>query len=413
MRKLELGKIVCIVAVLCLAVSVASSAQTLTTLLNFDGTDGSAPSALTLAFNGNYYGVTTYGGTSSYCPGKNGCGTIFEMSPEGKVRTLYNFCSQPGCADGLFPMAALLQANDGNLYGTTAGAGEPGYCEKEGGCGTVFEITPSGKLTTFYSFCSQANCADGTQPETPLVPGAQGVFYGTTFQGGSNGGGTVFEITRSRKLTTLHTFCPQTNCSDGANPTGLLKASNLSLYGTTGFGGILGAGAIFEITRAGTFSTIFSFPMDDQSAQSPNALIQGGDGNFYGTTQGGGTTQSGSFFRLTPKGKLTVLYSFCSQTGCPDGAVPTTALVPGSDSNFCGTTSEGGANGQGGTIFEITPSGTLTTLYSFCAEVNDNLCVDGSGPRGLVPATNGTFYGETTAGGSIGDGTVFTIQVTE
>ncbi len=242
MRKLELGKIACIVAVFCVAAAVASSAQTLTTLSNFDENNGMSPVALTLGSNGNYYGVTTYGGTSSYCTGKIGCGTIFEMTPEGKVSTLYNFCSQPACADGFFPMAALVRAADGNLYGTTAGAGEPGYCEKEGGCGTVFEITPSGKLTTFYSFCSQANCADGTQPETQLVPGANGIFYGTTFQGGANGGGTVFEVARSGKLTTLHTFCSSTNCGDGANPTGLLLATNGSLYGTAGFNGKLGGG---------------------------------------------------------------------------------------------------------------------------------------------------------------------------
>lgn len=153
----------------------------------------------------------------------------------------------------------------------------------------------------------------------------------------------------------------------------------------------------------------------------PNALIQAADGDFYGTSQGGGATQNGSVFELTPKGKLTTLYSFCSQPGCVDGATPTVALIQGSDKNFYGSTSAGGANGQGGTIFEITPTGTLTTLYSFCAEVKYNLCIDGDRPGGLTPGANGIFYGATTAGGRfnkdtgsiLGDGTVFSFQVTE
>jgi uncharacterized repeat protein (TIGR03803 family) len=150
-------------------------------------------------------------------------------------------------------------------------------------------------------------------------------------------------------------------------------------------------------------------------------LIQAANGNFYGTSQGGGATQSGSVFELTPKGKLTTLYSFCSLAGCTDGATPTVGLVLGSDKNFYGTTQAGGANGQGGTIFEITPAGALTTLYSFCAEVKDNLCIDGSRPAGLRPGAHGVFYGATSAGGRfnkdgstiLGDGTVFSIQVAE
>jgi uncharacterized repeat protein (TIGR03803 family) len=147
------------------------------------------------------------------------------------LTTLYNFRSQTNCADGSAPDAALVYATDGNLYGTTYTGGAGVSCPPDGGCGTVFEITPRGAFTTLYSFCSPADCADGENPEAPLLRAPNLNFYGTTFNGGANGGGTVYQITSSGTLTVLHSFCALDKCADGQEPiAGLLLASNGDLW---------------------------------------------------------------------------------------------------------------------------------------------------------------------------------------
>ena len=154
----------------------SAQAQIFTTLHSFNGTDGNLPRAgLVQGTDGNFYGTTYFGGFIGDCSGL-GCGTVFKITPRGRLRTLYRFCSQSGCPDGQFPAAALVQATKRTLYGTTAFGGAHGW-------GTVFKITPQGKLTTLYSFCSQVlqgACADGQEPYTGLVQGADGNFYGTT-----------------------------------------------------------------------------------------------------------------------------------------------------------------------------------------------------------------------------------------
>src|ERR1035438_5459485 len=231
--------------------------------------------------------------------------------PDWSLTTLYSFCSQTGCTDGTDP-TWLIQGTDDNFYGTTAGGGANGG-------GTFFKMTPGGTLTPLHSFCSQS-CTDGSSP-VALIQGTDGNFYGTTPYGGANGqGGTVFKITPNGNLTTLYSFCSQTGCTDGTEP---------------------------------------------------RWLIQGTDGNFYGTTQVGGANNEGTVFKITPNGTLTMLYSFSFCSPCTEGFLPG-ALVQGTDGNFYGTTYDGGATG-GGTIFQITPSGTLTTLYSFLFESFDSV----------------------------------------
>jgi uncharacterized repeat protein (TIGR03803 family) len=315
------------------------------TLASFDGTDGSYPDAgLVQATNGDLYGTTLNGGASSV-------GTVFEITPSGTLTTLYSFCSQGGCMDGEIPEAVLVQATNGDLYGTTHGGGA------NGNYGTVFKITPSGALTTLYSFCSQSGCTDGEWPFAGLVQATNGDLYGTTYAGGANGYGTVFRITPSGTLTTLHSFCSQSGCTDGENPVaGLVQANNGNLYGTTLAGGAYGDGTVFKITLSGT---------------------------------------------------LTTLYNFCSQSGCTDGEEPFAGLVQATNGDLYGTTSAGGAH-SGGTVFKITPSGTLTTLYNFCSQSG---CKDGAYPvAGLVQATNGDLYG-TAGGGAYGLGAVFSLSV--
>ena len=313
--------------------------------------------------------------------------------PAQTFTTLYSFNG----TDGVYIIAGLVQGTNGNLYGTT----------EEGGAiarGTVFEITPSGTLTTLYTFCSQSNCTDGQYPVAGLVQGTDGNFYGTTGNGGAGGDGTVFKITPSGTLTTLHSF----DITDGEDPrAALIQGTNGNLYGTTYEGGANGYGTVFKITPNGTLTTLHSF--DKKSGNYPVAeLVQSTDGDVYGTTSAGGADRGGTVFKITPSGKLTTLHSF----DVTDGATPVAGLIQSTDGNFYGTTLYGGANGDG-TVFEITPSGTLTTLHSFTGGT------DGASPyAGLVQDTNGTFYGTTYEGGANGScdvtggcGTVFSLSV--
>jgi uncharacterized repeat protein (TIGR03803 family) len=181
--KLILGKRGYAVFALCAATAIALPAQTLTTLFSFDGTNGEGPAAgLVQATNGDLYGTTALGG--AYVSGFNE-GTVFKITPGGKLTTLYSFCAQTACTGGdYFPEAGLVQATNGDLYGTTYDGGA--NCTSTGGCGAVFKITPTGSLTTLYSFCSQANCADGEYPQSGLVQATNGDLYGTTPYGGAN-----------------------------------------------------------------------------------------------------------------------------------------------------------------------------------------------------------------------------------
>ena len=339
------------------------------TLFSFNGTDGQYPSAgLVQGTNGYLYGTTSNGGA-------NGYGTVFKIAPSGTVTTLYSFCAQSGCIDGYGP-GALLQATNGAFYGTTYGGGANAG-------GTVFKIAPSGALTTLYNFCAQSGCTDGKSPGA-LVQASNGAFYGTTVFGGANDYGTVFKITPSGTLTTLYSFCSQSGCTDGQEPAaGLVQAANGAFYGTTEAGGAndtcFGStcGTVFKITPSGALTTLHSF--DGADGLNPDAaLVQATNGDLYGTTAAGGTYSGGTVFEITPSGALTTLYNFCSQGGCTDGQSPEAALVQATNGDLYGTTAGGGANDKG-TVFEVTPSGTLTTLYSFCSQ---SACTDGYGLLG-------------------------------
>jgi uncharacterized repeat protein (TIGR03803 family) len=376
---------------LCLffAVTVtASPAQTFQTIVSFDSANGTNPQFMSLVqgTDGNFYGTTPYGGGL-------GVGEVFEVTSGGDLTELSDFS---GSDDG-YPLAGVIQATDGNLYGTTWQGGA-------NNTGTVFELTAGGTLTILYSFCSLSDCADGDEPFAPLIQAKDGNFYGTTLDGGAKGYGTVFEVTLSSTLTTLHSFSYQ----DGASPVaGLIQAKNGKFYGTTLYGGAHGAGTVFEINSTGKLKALHSFGGSGDGVNPYLGLVQATNGNFYGTTYAGGAHGHGTVFQITAAGKLTILYSFCSQKKCTDGSDPYAGVIQATDGNFYGTTSKGGASNWG-TVFAITAAGKLTTLHSFCSKKN---CTDGAEPSGgLIQATSGTFYGTTTEGGAYQDGTVFSLS---
>jgi uncharacterized protein (TIGR03437 family) len=406
--KLNWGKRAYAVSALCATAAMALPAQTFTTVYSFcvDSTcsDGDQPAAgLVQATDGNFYGTTVYGGAI-------GNGTVFKITPGGTLTTLHSFSQ----LDGIQPSTALVQATNGEFYGTTSDFGA-----ELNSRGTIFEITPSGALTTLYS-CSYLNCS----MPSALVQATDGDLYGTAIDGGYSAG-TVFKIAPTGTLTTLYSFCSQFasgGCPDGdvgITSTSLIQGTDGDLYGTTLQGGAgtcliagtnYGCGTVFKITPSGSLTTLYSFCSQSgcTDGNSPyGALVQATNGDLYGTT-GGGTNGYGTIFKITPGGTLTTLYSFCPKAGCMDGNSPYGALVQATNGNFYGIAGGGGANGEG-TIFEIAPSGTFTTLHSFCSQDG---CKDGKQPTpGLVQATDGSFYGITTAGGGQGFGTVFRLSV--
>jgi len=370
------------------ATAIASPAQTFTILHAFDGTDGTTPAGLVQGIDGNFYGTTGYGGGSSCGWGYGGCGTVFKITPGGILTTGYHFTG----TDGSTAHKGLVQATDGSYYGITAYGGAIGG-------GTVFNITPTGKLTTLHNFGS---LTDGYMPYG-LMQASNGNFYGVTAYGGAMGYGTVFEITPTGTLTTLHSF----DNTDGATPTGqLVQGIDGNLYGTAYVGGAGGTGTVFKITPAGKLTTLYDFCSQANCTDGANptgGLVQASNGNFYGTTYGGGAYGSGTVFKITTAGAPTTLHSFCSEDACRDGANPGYELVQGTDGNFYGTTNWGG-NGGYGTLFEITPAGVLTALHAFST-------ADGYLNKvGLLQGTDGKFYGTTEIGGPLGSGTIYTFD---
>jgi uncharacterized repeat protein (TIGR03803 family) len=265
-------------------------------------------------------------------------------------------------------------------------------------------------------------CLDGQYSETPLVQGSNGNFYGSTTEGGSKVGnyGAIFEITPAGEFAKLHAFCTKPACADGNIPSGLVEGTDGNFYGTTSYEGSGDAGTVFRMDPTGHITTLYAFCLlsDCTDGARPWAgLVQATDGNFYGTAVTGGnstcTQGCGTIFKITPQGDFTLLYSFCSQTNCTDGFYPFAGLIQGTDGNLYGTASAGGSNKATGTIFKITLGGTLTTLYNFCSQPN---CADGITPNGgLVQGTDGKFYGMTTGGGTdqcqLGCGTVYSLDV--
>ena len=287
---------------------------------------------VTLGWDGNLWG-TTYNG------GKDGAGTAFKMTPAGDLTSLYSFTNGK---DDSAPTYTLLQGQDGNMYGVSE-------AQYEGQYGSFFKLTTKGKISA-YPF----DYTDGSSPNLP-VQGTDLNFYGTT-QGGGNAAcacGVIYKATAAGKITVLHNFSGYVSSTqyDGARPIGILvEGADGSYYGTTYQGGEYNAGTVFKITPSGTYTLLhsFSFQAPTYDGQLPIAgLTLGTDGNFYGTTAYGGTQNGGAIFEITPAGKETVLYNFCV-VSCYDGFIPTTPMVLHTDGIFYGNTA---GNSNGGSVF--------------------------------------------------------------
>jgi uncharacterized repeat protein (TIGR03803 family) len=415
----------------------SAEAQPFAVLHSFDNADGPQPqqSGLIQGLNGQLYGTTVGGGFNSQ-------GSIFKMTPGGALTTVYSFCAAGtlgNCVDAYNPGQLVLGSN-GSIYGTTEYGGAYNV-------GTVFIMSPSGEVRAPSNFCALATDPTGIEvnacgafPVGALVQATSGIFWGVAQGGGALGQGVKFEMSPLGGFGSISGFaCIEANCNGAVEvAAGLVQGTDGNFYGTSeeggtgAFGSGQFAGSIFRITPRGSIKTIYSFcaQSDCTDGQAPTGvLVQGADGSFYGTTKFGGLGSEcyngrpgilgcGTVFQITPEGTLTTLYSFCTESGCPDGQNPIAGLILGSDGNFYGTTNNGGtapssacSDNPCGTIFQLTPSGTLTTLHSFCTKGEG--CPSGGGPVGpLVQYTNGDFYGTTTFGGSTSsfNGTVFRLS---
>ena len=303
------------------------------------------------------------------------------------------------CLNAQFPIAGLVQGTGGSFYGTASEGGG------NSNAGAIFQVTASGSLNTLYAF---TGAGDGGDPHGTLVQGANGDFYGTTESGGGNSDGTVFRVTPAGSLTTLYSFA---GTPDGANPfAGLVTGTDGDFYGTTETSGAGGAGTLFRITPGGSLTTLHAFTGGDDGGHPQDTLVSATDGSFYGTAEAGGAGGTGTVFQLTSSGSLATLHAFTALAGGTnaDGASPFAGVVLANDGNLYGTTEAGGAGGTG-TVYQLTTSGSLTTLYSFSTLVGGTNA-DGANPYGgLIQASDGNLYGTTETGGTHGMGTVYQI----
>ena len=258
--------------------------------------------------------------------------------------------------------------------------------------------------TLSLAMCAQAqtlnyfadfNGGNGWEPYASVTQATDGNFYGAATNGIEGGGGNIFRMTPSGEITSVYKFCSQPNCVDGAQAQSApVLGSDGNLYGVTTGGGTTGSGVFYQLAD-GKYKVLYSLcpkrPCDE--GQTPNGIILASDGNFYGTTVygGAGGDGPGTIFKVTPSGTYTQLYSFCAEAGCADGEKPFFPPVEGNDGNFYGAATTGGKLG-GGVIYKLTPSGTYSVIYNFCG--NQNRPAPTALIRGYRQRRRGQFCGQ-------------------
>jgi uncharacterized repeat protein (TIGR03803 family) len=379
MKKLSFVKASGLLFSSCLALAIHAPAQSFTILQNFQQSDPT--SALVQGLDGNFYG-TILGGEIGFE------GNVYTLTPSGTYTTL----ATPCC----YSYAPVVLASNGYFYGSTQQGGT-------GGEGSIFRMTAAGALGTLYSFCV-TTCDDSSDPQGPLVQLGNGDLYGTNIT-------TIFKITLAGELTTLYNSC-NPNCNDGVTtPSGLVLGSDGNFYGVTS--STQNAGTVFKMTPSGTVTTLHTFSSADGSTPV-GPLVQATNEYLYGVTLSGGTgvnracgdigTGCGTIFKISTTGAFTTLHEFAGS----DGASPAAGLVLASDGNLYGTTDAGGSTKNAGTLFVVSPSGAFATLHYFCSQTD---CLDGNSPfMPLLQATDGTLYGTTRFGGTQTNGIFFSLS---
>jgi uncharacterized repeat protein (TIGR03803 family) len=360
----------------------SAHARTFTVLHNFAGfPDGASPfGGLIRDKSGNLYGTTLNGGADNYY------GTVFKLS-KGNETILYSFT---GGADGADPWTGLVRDGAGNLYGTTNAGGTGG--------GVVFKVNTSGVETVLHTF--NGGTTDGCAPYGPLILDKAGNLYGTTSGCGAFNGGTVFKVSKAGTETVLHNFAG--GSSDGQMPainTGVLMDAVGNLYGFTELGGASDNGVVYKLSKSGKLTLLHSFAGGTSDGARPYGTpVMDKLGNLYGTTYEGGQYSVGVVFKLSKTGKLTLLHTFV--IGSSDGENPEAGVILDATGNLYGDTVAGGAF-NAGTVFKVSKAGAETVLHSFNA-------ADGIDPAGvLIQDALGNLYGTAPSGGSSIYGTVW------
>lgn len=348
-------------------------AQTVTNILNFNGTDGQRPTRTTpvQGRDGRLYGTTYYGGAY-------GAGTIWAVQTSGTASVFYSF-------DGVTattPQSGLTLATDGNLYGV---AGSPSG-------DVLYRVTAAAALNVLHTFGKTDGCYAGSPP----IEASDGNLYGTTMGCGRS---TLYRYTPAGTFTTIQTFVTATQGKDSfASP---MQASDGDLWGTNGWGGTDQCGAVFKTALSGT--VLQSLLMDCTDQRHPSSpLIQAADGNIYGTSSGGGKDGAGSVFEVNANGALSTVYEFQSGSDLEDPI----NIVQATDGSFYGTAYGSGTDRDGG-IYKIDGSGNYSVIYDFTTGSPHIVEVS----TGLMQHTTGEFYGASGAGGIYRRGSVFSLDM--
>lgn len=374
--------------VLLAGVAIPAQTQTVTTLYTFSSNNNTQPimpfGTMAQGRDGAFYGISQSG---------NGCcqGWFYKIDSTGVQTPLHPMAQSEGTNCN-----GLTLGTDGNFYGTCFSGGTNSF-------GTLFKVTPAGAVTVLHNW----NCAtDGAFPLAPPIQGSDGNFYGTTYFCGGTELGRVYKLTLAGAYTSLYSF--KGGPTDVQNPHGLVQGSDGNLWGMGDGGGAVGGnGGVFKITPAGKETLVYSFQGGTDGQNPYTSLIQGSDGNYYGTTEGSGGSDIGTVFKLTPKGVETVLYNFPNQT---DGAFPRLPLTQGPDGLLYGIATDcaGGGCSQAG-LFDITTKGVYANLYLYPIEGGNNNSLPYSP---LLLSTDGTFYSVTEGGGSNLVGTFYSLSTT-